>query len=238
MAIRTLEFSLEQYYHIYNRGVEKRTIFLDEADHERFVRLLYSANSDTSIYLSDHQGEGLSKILRGKQLVAIGGWCLMPNHFHILIKEVTENGISIFMQKLLTGYSTYFNRKYYRKGILFESKFKAKHLDTDTYLKYQYTYIHLNPIGIIDKGWKKKEITDKDKARKFLKEYKYSSYKDYMGEVREENTILNKEEFPEYFITSTDFEAMIDEWINFNDVDICLDNRDGDGKKEALDKSL
>ena len=104
---------------------------MDEADHERFVRLLYSANSDTSIYLSDHQSDGLAKIPRGKQLVAIGGWCLMPNHFHILIKEVTENGISIFMQKLLTGYSIYFNKKYYRKGILFESKFKAKHLDTN-----------------------------------------------------------------------------------------------------------
>lgn len=228
MAIRTLEFSLGEYFHIYNRGVEKRTIFMDEADHERFVSLLYSANSDTSIYLSEYQGKALSEIPRGKQLVAIGAWCLMPNHFHILIKEVCENGISMFMQKLLTGYSTYFNKKYYRRGILFESKFKAKHLDTDTYLKYQYTYIHLNPIGIIDSGWKKKEIADKEKARKFLKEYKYSSYKDYMGEVREENAILNKEEFPEYFSTSTDFEAMIEEWINFDDGKIELEQKEPD----------
>ena len=216
MSTRTLEFSLSEYYHIYNRGVDKRPIFLDEADRERFVTLLYSANSDTSIYLSDYQGRALSKIPRGKQVVAIGGWCLMPNHFHILIKEVVENGISMFMQKLLTGYSMYFNKKYYRRGTLFESRFKAKHLNTDEYLKYQYTYIHLNPIGIIDKGWKKKEIVDKDKARKFLKEYKYSSYKDYVGEEREEGAILNKEEFPEYFSTSTDFEAMIEEWVNFS----------------------
>ncbi len=228
MATRTLEFSLSEYYHIYNRGVEKRTIFMDGADHERFVSLLYSANSDTSIYLSDYQGKALSEIPRGKQLVAIGAWCLMPNHFHILIKEVSENGISTFMQKLLSGYSTYFNKKHYRKGTLFESKFQAKHLDNDQYLKYQYTYIHLNPIGIIDNGWKKKEITDKEKAKKFLKEYKYSSYKDYMGEEREENAILNKEEFPEYFSTSNDFEAMIEEWINFDDGKIELEKKEPD----------
>lgn len=217
MSTRILEFSLDEYYHIYNRGVDKRVIFVDEADHERFVKLLYTANSDTSIYLSDREGWPISKIQRGKSLVAIGAWCLMPNHFHILLKEVGENGISMFMQKLLSGYSTYFNKKYYRRGTLFESRFKAKHLDTDEYLKYQYSYIHLNPIGIIDSGWKKKQIEDKMKAKNFLKEYKYSSYKDYASEGREENAILNVEVFPEYFSTNTNFEAMIEEWVNFAD---------------------
>jgi hypothetical protein len=99
-------------------------------------------------------------------------------------------------------------------------------LDTDRYLKYQYTYIHLNPIGIIDKGWKKKQITNKEKAKKFLKEYKYSSYKDYIGEEREEGAILNKEEFPEYFSTATDFEAMIEEWINFDEGEIEIEQEE------------
>lgn len=220
MSIRKLEFSLDEYYHIYDRGVDKRVIFLDEGDHDRFVRLLYTANSDTSIYLSQLQGKALSEIRRGKNLVAIGAWCLMPNHFHILLKEISEDGISIFMQKLLTAYSMYFNKKYYRKGTLFETTFLAKHLGYDQYLKYQYTYIHLNPIGIIDNGWKKKEITNKEKAKKFLKEYKYSSYRDYVGEEREEGAILNKEAFPEYFSTSTDFEDMILEWINFDIEDV------------------
>ncbi len=214
----------------YNRGVEKRVIFLDDADRERFVKLLYSANSDKSIYLSDYPNIAMSKIPRGKKIVAIGTWCLMPNHFHILIKEISENGISIFMQKLLSGYSIYFNKKYYRRGTLFESKFKAKHLDTDQYLKYQYTYIHLNPIGIIDSGWKKKEIADKEKARKFLKEYKYLSYKDYVGEEREENIIINKEEFPEYFSTNVEFEDMIEEWINFD--------QEGDDIEKELTRAL
>lgn len=213
---RSIEISLDQFYHIYDRGVDKRVVFMDDRDRDRFVRLLYTANSDTSVHLSNYQGQTLINIPRGKPIVSIGSWCLMPNHFHILLKEITEGGISLFMQKLLTGYSMYFNTKYHRKGVLFEGRFKAKHLDSDQYLKYQYTYIHLNPIGIIDKGWKKKEISNKEKAKKFLKEYKYSSYKDYVGEKREENAILNKEAFPEYFFTSTDFEDMILEWINFD----------------------
>ena len=208
-----------EYYHVYNRGVERRVLFLDNGDKERFVRLLYSANSSTSIYLSDYQGKALAEIPKGENIVAIGAWCLMPNHFHILLKEIKTDGISMFMQKLLTGYSMYFNKKYHRKGSLFEGKFSAKHLDYDQYLKYQFTYIHLNPIGIIDKEWKEKKLFDKKVARKFLKDYKYSSYGDYAGEKREEGLILSKKEFPEYFCGMTDFEDMITEWINFDTVE-------------------
>lgn len=225
--LRTFDFSLGSYYHIYNRGVDKRIIFLDKQDHERFVKLLYICNSknrfDFDNTFSKDQRRDLKEIDRGQQLVAIGAWCLMPNHFHLLLKENLEDrppsggsGISLFMKKLLTAYSMYFNNKYFRRGALFEGNFKAKHLDYDQYLKYQYTYIHLNPIGIIDKGWKKKEIADKIKAKKFLSEYKYSSYKDCVGEEREEDVILDKNTFPEYFSTRIDFEDMIDEWINFD----------------------
>lgn len=225
--LRTFDFSLGEYYHVYNRGVDKRIIFLDKQDYERFVKLLFICNSKNrfdfdSTFIKD-QKRDFKDIDRGERLVAIGGWCLMPNHFHLLLKENLEDrppsgdsGISLFMKKLLTAYSMYFNNKYFRRGALFEGNFKAKHLDCDEYLKYQYTYIHLNPIGIIDKGWKKKEVTDRDKARKFLKEYKYSSYKDYTGAEREEISILNKEVFPEYFSTNVDFEDMVEEWINFN----------------------
>ncbi|MEI7513021.1 MAG: hypothetical protein WCJ74_00165 [bacterium] len=228
---RNLDFALGEYFHGYNRGVDKRIIFLDKQDHERFVKLLYICNSKKQfeydqVFLKGQSVE-FKDIERGDGLVAIGAWCLMPNHFHLLLKETLEirpqngfSGISIFMHKLSTAYTSYFNKKYFRTGSLFEGRFKAKHLDTDEYLKYQYTYIHLNPIGIIDKGWKKKEITNKEKAKKFLKEYKYSSYKDYTGEEREEGVILNKEEFPEYFSTSTDFEEMIEEWINFNEGEV------------------
>ena len=203
---RDLTFSFEEFYHVYNRGTEKRIIFLDEYDYNRFTLLLYLCNSTDRVDLGDlfRQGLSLSEIFnedRTDTLVDIGAWCLMPNHFHLLIREKTESGISTFMKKLLTSYSMYFNKKYHRTGSLFEGPFKAKHLDYDQYLKYQFTYIHLNPIGIVDSGWKEKRIEDKKKAKTFLDNYKYSSYSDYGGGKRLERNILNKEAFPEYFET-------------------------------------
>ena len=219
---RNLTFSFEEYYHVYNRGTEKRIIFLDDYDYSRFTLLLYLCNSIDPVDLGDllRQGLSLSEIFKEERtdtLVEIGAWCLMPNHFHILIKEKAENGISMFMKKLLTSYSMYFNKKYHRTGSLFQGPFKARHLDYDQYLKYQFTYIHLNPIGIIDNGWKDKNLEDKKKAKNFLDNYKYSSYLDYCGQDRSEGNILNKEAFPEYFKTVLDFKEMVEEWLNFSE---------------------
>ena len=216
MGNRNIIFSEGEFYHVYNRGTDKRQIFMDENDYHRFVTLLYTANSDTPVHLSNYQGLTLIDIPRGNQIVDIGAWCLMPNHIHLLLKEKQIGGISLFMQKLLTGYSMFFNTKYQRKGSLFEGTFKAKHLDYDQYLKYQFAYIHLNPISIIDHNWNEKKITDTKKAKDFLNNYKYSSYADYLGENRPEENILKKTEFPEYFESVLDFNQMIDEWINFN----------------------
>ena len=213
---RNVQFSEGEFYHIYNRGVEKRKIFLDQEDYQRFIRLLYVANSSKSVHLSNFKDALLLEIPKGDSVTAIGAWCLMTNHFHLLLKETKENGISEFMQKLLTGYTMYFNKKYKRKGVLFEGVFSAKHLDTDNYLKYQYAYIHLNPISIVDSGWKEKKVTDHKKALDFLNSYKYSSFYDYSGNEREEKVIISTKVFPEYFETLNDFKDMIKEWINFD----------------------
>ncbi|MFA5934471.1 MAG: transposase [Candidatus Paceibacterota bacterium] len=227
---RKIVFSSGEYYHICSRGVDKRKIFLNKNDYEHFVKLLYLANSDKKFEFRETFGDngekGIDDIQKGQDIVSIGSWCLMTNHFHILIKENIypevgppvkgRCGISIFMQKILTAYSMYFNTKYHRKGTLFEGKFNAKHLDNDNYLKYQFAYIHLNPISMIDSGWKKKEVTDFEKAKEFLSKYKYSSYLDYLGMDRQEGKIINKGVFPEYFETSTDFSEMIDEWVTFS----------------------
>ena len=214
---RKIEFAPEDYYHLYNRGVEKRKLFLDKVDYRRFVSLLYVANSVTPVHLSNYQGRSLLEIPKGEQLVSIGAWCLMPNHFHLLVREIKDGNISLFMKKLLTGYSMYFNTKNERKGALFEGNFYAKHLDTDNYLKYQYAYIHLNPIGIIDDGWKSKKIKNINKAKKFLSSFMHSSYLDYQqpNKNREESVILDTSNFPKYFETFLDFNDMIEEWINF-----------------------
>ena len=87
---------------------------------------------------------------RKETLVDIGAYCLMPNHFHLLIRETAEGNISRFMLKLQTGYPMYFNKKYQRTGALFEGKFKAKHITNDNHLKYLFAYLHLNPVKITD----------------------------------------------------------------------------------------
>ncbi len=153
---------------------------------------------------------------RGDLLVNLGAYCLMPNHFHILITQTNTGDISKFMQKLSTAYVMYYNKKYKRTGSLFEGKFKAEHLDSDPYLKYIFSYIHLNPIKLINKDWKEKGIHDKKKTIDYLYGYGYSSYIDYVGKDRLQNKILDISAFPKYFPNNKEFSREIFEWISFS----------------------
>lgn len=210
---RNFEFSIDEFYHLYNRGNDKRHIFLDDIDKERFFKLLYLCNGRNEFHIQKIRDKSLFDFDRGETLVDIGAYCLMDNHYHLLVRERIENGISFFMQRLSTAYSMYFNKKYNKTGSLFAGRFKAKHLDSDEYLKYMFAYIHLNPIKMIDKNWKEKGITNKDKSEKYLNHYWYSSYLDYSGKSRIEGCILNKKSFPKYFDSAHDFEFYIKDWL-------------------------
>src|SRR3989344_9576413 len=150
MATRKDPLVVNEYYHLYSRGVEKRKIFQSVNDYNHFIFLMYICNTAKSIVLRDVD----KNFDRGETIVDIGAYCLMPNHFHILLKGKTDGGISNYMLKLLTEYSMYFNKKYKRTGRLFESVFKSSHVDSEEYLKYLYSYIHLNPAKLIDKNWR------------------------------------------------------------------------------------
>jgi len=214
---RKIVISKGEHYHLYNRGVDKRVIFLDEKDRRRFVKLLYVANGERSFVFRDIEDKSFAEIDRGEPLVAIGAYVLMSNHFHILVKEVRKGGTSAFMEKLLTGYSSYFNKRHGRSGRLFQGTYRAEHLNRDTYLKYIFSYIHLNPIKMIDPEWKKVGIRNMKKAKKFLEQYRYSSYLDHIGTEREENSILSTHEFPAYFSTSREFKEETKEWLKYKD---------------------
>lgn len=220
----TRTFAPEEYYHLYNRGADKRHIFLDKADYARFMTLLFLCNSGIPIHRSDI-GKNAAKTIftREKEttLVAIGAYCLMPNHFHILLREQSDGGISMFMQKLSTAYVMYFNKRYNRRGTLFEGRFKSKHVSSDEYLKYLFAYIHLNPIGIIEKDWKEHRIGNRKKAEDFLGTFKYSSYLDYENSEnkRPEHAIINKIAFPQYFEKSTDFSDYLKDWMDNESVE-------------------
>lgn len=211
---RKFKFSIDEFYHIYNRGNNKSAIFYNDSDRKRFIKLLYVCNSATPVVFKTIQGHPLDKIKRGDTLVDIGAYCLMPNHFHLLLKEKEEGGISRFLEKLLTGYSMYFNKRYERTGKLFEGRFRAQHVDTDEYLKYLFAYIHLNPVKLIDSEWRDNDIIDRQKAKDYLAEYSFSSYVDYIDiNRREEGLLLNKQAFPKYFVDFKEFDKFINEWL-------------------------
>jgi len=221
MATRKVSFSIGEFFHLYNRGVEKRTIYLDSNDYRRFIELLFLVNSSRALDFRAVHTEVLSvyEIDRDGPLVAIGAYCLMPNHFHILATPLVENGLSTFMSKLGTGYSMYFNKKYERTGALFQGKFKAEHANSDEYLKYLYAYIHLNPVKLIDPQWKERGSKDAAESFDFAASFAYSSLPDYLGQVRPENAILNPSPFPEYFATAADMKSELFEWLTFTEVD-------------------
>jgi putative transposase len=140
----------------------------------------------------------------------------MPNHFHILIKQEIEGGITKFMKKISTAYSMFFNIKYDRQGSLFSGRFKSKLVGSDDiYLKYLFAYIHMNPLSIGFSNWENEIMTDNQKMKNFLLSYKYSSYQDYLGVNRVEKVILNKEVFPDYFQVGESFEDFIQKYQGF-----------------------
>ena len=207
-----------EFYHIYNRGNSKQKIFHDQQDYDRFLFLLFICNSGHRFNVFNLIRDGSSyDVERGKNLVNIGVYCIMQNHFHILITETVEGGISRFMQKLSTAYVMYYNQKYKRSGSLFEGKFKSQHASSDRFLKYLFSYIHLNPVKLIDKNWKEKGIKNIQKTLEFLNTYEYSSYLDYVNkDKRPQSIILNKKAFPDYFLSQKKFKEEILEWINYN----------------------
>ncbi len=205
------------YYHIYNRGTDKRKIFLGDRDYSRFLCSLFLCNSTEP---SDMKVQGPTlyeslKMRRGETIVDICSYCFMPNHFHLLLHEKSEGGISKFMQKLQTAYTMYFNKKNERSGALFQGKYKLSRAEHDNYLKYLIAYIHLNPVKLIEPNWREAGISDKKNVETFLKKYKYSSYADFLGMPRIERKIINIESLPQYFEKPSDFEDTIKEWLNY-----------------------
>jgi putative transposase len=178
-------------------------------DYAHFLYLMYVCNTEKSIELRSI-GKNFD---RGEIIVDIGAYCLMPNHFHILIHEKIESGISLYMRKLLTAYSMYFNKKYKRTGKLYEGVFKSTHLNTDNYLKYLYSYIHLNPAKLIDKNWKENKKRNIPKLVEYIFNYNHSSLKEYLDM---DFKILNPKPFPNYFQKPNDHKKELFEWLSIH----------------------
>lgn len=173
-----------EWYHCYSRGVDKRRVFSDTSDYDRFLALMYVANCTTQIHLSNLREHTYKDVLknetldRGSPIVEIGTYCLMPNHVHFIVKQVQDGGIATYMQKIFTGYTMYFNKKNSRTGALFSGTFKSKHVGDDEYFKQAVSYVHLNPLELAVPKWKgvKANLNSIERA---LQRYKYSSLNDF-----------------------------------------------------------
>ena len=152
------KFVEDEIYHVYNRGVEKRDVFMEDKDYFRFIHDLFEFNdvesaSNLTFYFNSKTMHNEPQQLKNKRnprklLVEILAFCLMPNHFHILLKQKKENGIVRFMQKMGVGYTNYFNEKNKRVGPLFQGKFKAVLTKTDAHMLHLPFYIHANPLSL------------------------------------------------------------------------------------------
>lgn len=203
MGYRRDEFGAGEWYHIFSRGIDKRRVYMDEQDFRRFEKLLYLANDDTGCVnlemLRHLSPEELFALPRSKPLVAIGAYCLMNNHPHIVMQEIADCGISRFMHKVGTGYTAYFNRKYDRIGNLMVKPFRAKHIFDDAYLRHVVQYVHLNPAEIFEHGWKQGRVSAVGKLKASLSDYSHSSLPDYFlapeSNTRPQKSILDEEAY-------------------------------------------
>lgn len=137
------DYAEESFYHVFNRGVEKRVIFIDNQDYRYFLGLLERyLSSEQAI---DKTGRTLPNYSKEIELLA---YCLMPNHIHLLLYQIKNDSMQRFMKSLCTSYSMYFNRKYKRVGKLFQGRYKAVLIDEEGYFTHISRYIHLNPLDI------------------------------------------------------------------------------------------
>ncbi len=178
-----------EFYHLLNRGVDKRNIFLDKQDYYRFIHDLFEFNDTVSSrhnlgYFSqsgDVRRHQIEKPEPRELLVQLHAFCLMPNHYHLLVTPLVENGISLFMKKLNSGYAKYFNEKNDRTGALFQGKYKSVPVVTDAHFMHIPYYIHFNPLDIKMYEWRERGMKNSKKAEKYLEKYRWSSHLDYMG---------------------------------------------------------
>ncbi len=181
-----------ELWHLMNKGVEERNLFLDSGDYIRFVQNLYQMNDalpalEPSRRHGADSNVGPRRSYIRERLVDIHGWCLMKNHYHLLLSELVEGGLSKFMMKVNVGYAKYVNEKYERSGTLFHGRTKRVLIERHSHYLYILHYLHLNPLDYLKgaKNWRarsKSGIRSSRESLEYLQTYRWSSYLDYTGQ--------------------------------------------------------
>lgn len=197
---RAKEINVGEFYHLYDRGVSKQNIFLENRDYARFLFLIlyfqspvglsnlsYSVSTFIKSRTFNIRLKTVDNIIK-QRMVGLNTFCLMPNHFHLLVQEVDEGGIAKYMQRVLTAYANYFNTKYHRAGHLFENSYGSVHVEDNDQLLYTSAYIHKNPIDL----------------KRDYQNYSWSSFIDYTNENRW-GKLLDQKIILEQFDNQKDF---------------------------------
>lgn len=219
-------FEINGIYHVVKRAIDGRAIFPKSQDSSRFILGLEFFNRQEHINIWDLVGrtKGVSdtpfalrlRRERGKTqkpIVELLSFALMPNHIHLIAKEITQNGISLFMQRL-SGYSRYFNRQRKRVGPLFEQRFKAVRIKDDIQLSNTFVYVHTNPIALWEPGWKHFDVKDPEGAIQKLGEYRLSSYNDYMGHAMFPQ-VVKRDFFLNFYGSEARCRHAVEDWIRY-----------------------
>lgn len=230
-------------YHVLNRGVDGRKIFLDDHDYFRFVHNLFEFNDQNEInngtyYFRQNQS---TKALRApyiapererkprKLLVEVLAFALMPNHYHLLLRPRVDCGITKFMQRLNAGYAMYFNGKNKRQGTLFQGRYKSIVVERDAHFIHLPYYIHCNPLDLRAPEWRRREMKNTKSAIDFLKSYRWSSHMDYCG-IKNFPSVTQRETLLRFFGGEKEYKKTFERWIGdfdrtsgANIVDIALE---------------
>ncbi len=211
-------------FHILNRGVEKRKVYMHNKDYVRFAHDLYDfndiQNAVQSYYRRREDLVNLTDVRHpSRELVDILCWALMPNHPHLMVMEKEVGNASLFSKKMFGGYTKYFNEQNDRSGVLFQGKSKIILVEKDRHFLYLPFYIHLNPLDLFQSNWKEDGIKDLKGAIKFLEEYRWSNYGDIIGVGNKEfENVANKKLFFELFNTNEKkYKHDFEEWLRSNE---------------------
>lgn len=216
--LRLTPLTIGETYHVYNRGAHKSAIFMNDSDYDRFLLLSFLCNSSAPVLVRDvltkYRGRTSVNIFDeepkpNSPLVSVLAYALMPNHYHFILRQIEDGGISAFMRKVGTAYTMYFNTKYDHSGVLTQGKFQSRHIDNEPYFRYIFSYVHLNPVDLVESDWENKGIRNKKQVRDFLNDYRYSSFVDYAVGQRAESVILDMADIPGFLTTQNDLEDML-----------------------------